>query len=237
VAKLRIEFERLGGGRGMLGAQLPVSEQDLVGAVMLTVTGAATAAGSQPVVPASGAQLYGRLVALDAACYVDAGPSPDPTTGSPFLVLPGQPLVVRLKAGDKLSAVLAADAPAPVQTVAVAGGLVKTMKTLTLPAYASGGTVTTVAQDGTSSTATVAANTSVQLLAANGRRRNFRVENIGLNKATYGYGSGVSPSAGWVVSGAGSAGEQGGSDEDQAPHTGAIYGVSASGTTLVLVEG
>lgn len=215
MAKLRIEFERIGGGRGLLGGQLAIGEQDLLGAVTLTVTATPTAAGSRPVVPAVAGQVYGRLIALDAACYVDAGPSPDPTTGSPFLVVPGHPVRLRLTSGDKLSAVLASDVPGVVQQVAQANGLALTLSTVAVTA------------------------TSAQKLAANANRRYLMVENIGTGDATLNFGAAAVIGQGKPLNAADASGRQGGSFamEGSAVTTQAINAVSTAGTTLMILEG
>lgn len=215
MAKLRIEFERLGGGKGLLGGQLAVGEQDLLGAATLTVTATPTAAGSQPLVPSSGTQVYGRLIALDAACYVDAGPAPDPSGGSPILVVPGQPVTIRLTPGDRLSAMLAGDIPDRVQPVAQANGLA-------------------IAQSVVAVTAV-----SGQKLAANPNRRYLLVENIGTGDATLNFGAAAILGQGKPLNGADANGRQGGAFgmEGTGVSVQAVHAVSALGTTLVILEG
>src|SRR3954453_22542401 len=98
MAKLRIEFELFGGGRGKLGGQIDAPEQNLLGAVTLAVSGVATLPGSQPTVPSGAAGIYARIIALDGPCYVAVAASPDPTSGNPMFVLPGQPVAMRVTA-------------------------------------------------------------------------------------------------------------------------------------------
>ena len=232
MAQVRIEYALAGGERGALGGQVDTEPAEPLGAVTLTVTGTATVAGAQPIVPpGAGDATVATATALDAPVYLDVGPTPDPTVEPRRLVVPGRPLRLQVAVGDRFSAILASDVPT------TAGGLAKTLRVVTLPAYAAGGAVTTVAPDGSSGTATVAANQAVQLLPANPSRRSLRIMNADANRATYGFAAWTAPGKGWPLAPASSPGDQGGGDDDGVPHTGAIYAASAAGTTLVVMEG
>lgn len=116
MGQLRIEYGAFGGARGLLGGQIDADGADPLGAVTLSVTAAATASGSQPVVAANaGASVFARLTALDAAMYVDVAPVPDPTAEPRRLLLPGYPVRVHVSGGDRFAAILAGD-------VATSGG-------------------------------------------------------------------------------------------------------------------
>lgn len=230
--------------RALLAAPLGVSAQSLP-----LPTGAAT----QATLDAVRALLAGTLGISAAALPLPAGAATDAKLEAVRALLAAPSLPTGAATQTTLEALRALvagtltvsvaneieiknDAGSPVPVMA-RNGMVKTMTVVTLPAYAAGGTVVTTAQDGTSTNATVAANTAVTLLPANTSRRNFRIMNIGTGIAHYGYASAVAPSKGWPVASASTVGDQGGGDEDTAPSTGAIYGVSSAGTTLVIIEG
>jgi hypothetical protein len=83
------------------------------------------------------------------------------------------------------------------------------------------------------------AGTATQLAAANPARRTLAVVNIGTNPATMGFANTVVAGQGWPLAAANAAGGQGGGFEwpAQAVHGGAVWAVSAAGTSIVVLEG
>lgn len=149
MAKLRIEFSSLGGGRGRLGGQIDAREEEPLGSVTLEVGTAATSPAGRPVVPSGAGTVFAELLAADAAIYVDLGPSPDPTVEPRLLLRPGGTQRVRVTPGHRLAAILAGDipdavqatqdrpfAPVPARTVSVQVGPSATGAAVALPACA-----------------------------------------------------------------------------------------------------
>lgn len=117
-------------------------------------------------------------------------------------------------------------------------GLTKTMTGVIIPDAATGGTVTRVAADGTTTTETVAASGSVQALAANSARRFLSLLNVDTGQARYGYSSSfVAAGKGTPLDAAAASGVAGGGYEELQPHKGAIFIASTGPTTLIIVEG
>lgn len=123
MATLRYEFTQQAVARGLRGGQIDVPAEDPLASGVLAVTATATAAESQPTAPASATgDAFVRLLAIDAAVYVDMAASPDPSSEPRTLLVPGQPARFRIVPGHRLAAVLAADVPAAAGGGAGGGG-------------------------------------------------------------------------------------------------------------------
>jgi hypothetical protein len=86
---------------------------------------------------------------------------------------------------------------------------------------------------------TLAAGVATQVVAANANRRALAIANIGAGLASMGFANTVTAGAGWPLASAGTPGDQGGGYEwpAAAVHTGAVWAISAAGTTLAVMEG
>lgn len=86
---------------------------------------------------------------------------------------------------------------------------------------------------------TLPAGTATQLVAANANRRYLALSNIGTGLGTVGFANTITAGNGWPLAAAASAGAAGGNFtfHPESVHTGAVWGVSAAGTTVAVLEG